>query len=61
LYCEIPPRPGCGGESGITDVREVYKNLDNEVKEKLIRKGLRYHRYLTDRSETDYTSWQDVS
>ncbi|XP_064634331.1 uncharacterized protein LOC135492089 [Lineus longissimus] len=62
LYCEVAPSAGCGGECGVTDQREVLLKLDPEVVEKFKKKGVRYHRCLTNRDTPNplhgYGSWQ---
>ncbi|XP_064648581.1 uncharacterized protein LOC135500845 [Lineus longissimus] len=62
LFAEVAPSPGCGGESGITDMRDVLRTLDPEVVEKFTKLGVRYHRCLPDRNNQDaphrYSYWQ---
>ncbi|XP_064643904.1 dapdiamide synthesis protein DdaC-like [Lineus longissimus] len=62
LFAEVPPSPGTGGENGITDMRKVLRQLDPEVVEKFTRLGVRYHRFLPDRTNPNaphhYSYWQ---
>ncbi|XP_064622869.1 uncharacterized protein LOC135485070 [Lineus longissimus] len=58
LFCVVPPGPGCGGESGVTDAREVARKLDPEVVEKFRRLGVKYRQYLPDRAKAHYVDWQ---
>lgn len=60
FYCDVPPAPGCGGESGIADVREILKKLDKSVVEKFQDLGIWYHYHWSDRKQGLYKSWQDV-
>jgi hypothetical protein len=61
LFCVVPPGPGCGGESGVTDARKVVQQLDPEVVEKFRKLGVKYRQYLPDRTNAHYVHWQGVS
>ncbi|XP_074655458.1 dapdiamide synthesis protein DdaC-like [Tubulanus polymorphus] len=57
VFCDIPATEG--GESGLTDVRDILRDLDPNVVDKFHRLGICYHRYLPDAKANDYTSWQE--
>ncbi|XP_070568316.1 dapdiamide synthesis protein DdaC-like [Ptychodera flava] len=59
FFCDVAALPGHGGESVITDVREVVKKLDPEVVDKARKLGIRYCRHLPTRTPGGYTSWQE--
>ncbi|XP_077997442.1 dapdiamide synthesis protein DdaC-like [Glandiceps talaboti] len=60
FYCDIPPQPGCGGESGLTHVRDIKAGLDPEVMEKFRKIGVKYHCYLPSKENSEYKSWQET-
>ncbi|CAH1242167.1 Hypp6475 [Branchiostoma lanceolatum] len=49
-FPEKPPRPGAGGESVITDVRDILPRLDGDVVEKFRRLGIMYTHYVPTRT-----------
>lgn len=61
FFCEIPPEPGCGGESVLVANREFQREINPEVIDKFKRLGILYSNYLRDFGKrTDYFSWQEV-
>ncbi|XP_070568562.1 dapdiamide synthesis protein DdaC-like [Ptychodera flava] len=60
LFCDVPPLPGHGGESVITDGRKILPKLDPELVEKMRRLGIRYCRYLPSRKPGATLPWQQV-
>ncbi|XP_002737284.1 dapdiamide synthesis protein DdaC-like [Saccoglossus kowalevskii] len=58
--CEIAPEPGCGGETGITRVKDIEAKLKPEVKEKFRKLGINYHFYLHSIENSRYKSWQET-
>ncbi|XP_070568314.1 dapdiamide synthesis protein DdaC-like [Ptychodera flava] len=60
FFCDVPALPGHGGESVITDVRQVSKKLDSEVVKNFKRLGIRYCRHLPTKKPGGYTSWQQI-
>ena len=60
FYCDHPADPGCGGESAISDVREILAKLDKDVVEKFVKLGVRYNYNWCDKNTGHYKSWQEV-
>ncbi|XP_070567968.1 dapdiamide synthesis protein DdaC-like isoform X1 [Ptychodera flava] len=61
LYCDVPAKPGRGGESGITYVRDTLRNLDPKVVQKFDKLGLKYcYHSLSKNSKDAFMSWQGM-
>ncbi|XP_035686982.1 dapdiamide synthesis protein DdaC-like [Branchiostoma floridae] len=60
FFCLQPAAPGKGGETVLTDVREVLPRLDSAVVDKFRKLGVRYFRHVPNRAPGSYTSWQEV-
>ena len=60
FYCERAADEGKGGETAIADVREIYRNLDKSLIEKLNDLGVRYHRFQATENSSKFKSWQQV-
>ncbi|XP_078696817.1 dapdiamide synthesis protein DdaC-like isoform X2 [Branchiostoma floridae x Branchiostoma belcheri] len=58
FFCLEPSGPGAGGESVITDVREILPRLDTDVVDKFRRLGIMYTHYVPTRTPGGYNSWQ---
>eukprot|EP00656_Telonema_subtile_P051028 TRINITY_DN6762_c0_g1_i1.p1 TRINITY_DN6762_c0_g1~~TRINITY_DN6762_c0_g1_i1.p1 ORF type:complete len:390 (+),score=96.68 TRINITY_DN6762_c0_g1_i1:84-1253(+) len=59
LFCQNPPKDGMGGEWPVTDTRQVYKDLDQDVKDKFEALGVRYSVfYESSEKNPRYTTWQ---
>lgn len=58
FYCLVAPK--VGGETPITDCRDVLKSLDPELIMRFEEKGIRYDRILTDRRKYVFSALQTV-
>ncbi|XP_070567967.1 dapdiamide synthesis protein DdaC-like [Ptychodera flava] len=60
FYCDVPAKPGLGGESGITDVRDTLRKLDPKVVQKFDKLGVKYFCYTVskDAAKDASMSWQ---
>jgi alpha-ketoglutarate-dependent taurine dioxygenase len=59
LFCEVPPT--AGGQTPLVDMRAVYRELSQDVKESFERKGLQLHRFLPGKpSGPGRKSWNEV-
>ena len=63
LFCEVPAGPGNGGETVITDVRDLKRRIDANIVQKCSRLGVNYLRHMPDKHSDNawYHSWQEVS
>lgn len=50
----------CGGETPLVKNSELLSKLDPEVVAKFEEKGVRYVRYMPDKSHDDYMNWQHM-
>ncbi|XP_077980263.1 dapdiamide synthesis protein DdaC-like [Glandiceps talaboti] len=60
FFCDVPPGPGCGGETAIADVRDIQQRLQPDVLEKFDRLGVMYHRHLPFGANDKIGTWQKV-
>ncbi|XP_035699278.1 uncharacterized protein LOC118431937 isoform X2 [Branchiostoma floridae] len=58
FFCLDPPSPGAGGETVISDVREVLSRLDKDVVDKFEKLGVMYWKHLPSHTPGAYFSWQ---
>ncbi|XP_078575908.1 dapdiamide synthesis protein DdaC-like isoform X3 [Branchiostoma floridae x Branchiostoma japonicum] len=58
FFCLDPPSPGAGGETVISDVREVLSRLDKDVVDKFEKLGVMYWKHLPSHTPGSYFSWQ---
>ena len=52
------PADGCGGETPLAKSSDILSKLDPEVVRKFEEKGVKYARYLPDKSHGNYMTWQ---
>ncbi|XP_070567974.1 dapdiamide synthesis protein DdaC-like [Ptychodera flava] len=61
FYCDVPAKPGGGGETGITDVRDILPKLDPKVVQKFDKLGLKYFYHSVSKNTEDaFMSWQGM-
>ncbi|XP_070563858.1 dapdiamide synthesis protein DdaC-like [Ptychodera flava] len=60
FYCQIAPAPGCGGETGLTRVKDILPKLDPKVVDKFRKLGVKYNNYLPSQEKSQYKSWQET-
>ena len=60
FFCLKEPADGCGGETILVKNSELLSKLDPEVVRKFEEKQVRYFRYMPDKSNDQYLSWQYV-
>ena len=60
LYCDNPADVGKGGETVIADVRDIFRDLDKSLVNKLIDLGVCYQGYQPTRKNAAYKSWEEV-
>ncbi|KAL9972742.1 hypothetical protein ACROYT_G019107 [Oculina patagonica] len=58
FFCLKEPADGCGGETTLVKNSELLSKLDPEVVRKFEEKQVRYVRYVPDKSNDKYRSWQ---
>ncbi|XP_078575906.1 dapdiamide synthesis protein DdaC-like isoform X1 [Branchiostoma floridae x Branchiostoma japonicum] len=58
FFCLDPPSPGAGGETVISDVREILPRLDKDVVDKFEKLGVMYWHHLPSHTPGAYLSWQ---
>ena len=58
FFCLKEPGEGCGGETPLAISSEIVSKLDPKVVRKFEEKGVRYARYLPDKSRSEYMTWQ---
>ena len=58
FLCLKEPADGCGGETILVKNSELLSKLDPEVVRKFEEKQVRYFRYMPDKSNYQYLSWQ---
>lgn len=50
----------CGGETPLVKNSDLISRLDPEVVRKFEEKGVRYVRYMPDKSNDEYMNWQHL-
>ena len=60
FFCLKEPADGCGGETILVKNSDLLSKLDAEVVRKFEEKQVRYFRYMPDKSNDQYLSWQHV-
>ncbi|XP_078575913.1 dapdiamide synthesis protein DdaC-like [Branchiostoma floridae x Branchiostoma japonicum] len=60
FFCVDPPSPGAGGETVLTDVREILPRLDKDVVKKFQALGVMYKHYVPSRGPGEYLCWQTM-
>ncbi|XP_002735575.1 dapdiamide synthesis protein DdaC-like [Saccoglossus kowalevskii] len=60
LFCEIPPLPGCGGESVVVDIRDIKSKLSHDLLDKFRRLKVRYYHHFPSGDPGAHSSWQQV-
>jgi len=60
IFCLKEPADGCGGESVLVKNSELLSKLDPEVVRKFDEREVCYFRYMPDKSNRKYLSWQQV-
>ena len=58
FFCLKEPADGCGGETILLKNSEILSKLNPEVVRKFEEKQVRYFRYMPDKSNDQYLSWQ---
>lgn len=58
FFCVQEPADGCGGETPLVKSSDILSDLDPEVVRKFKEKGVKYARYLPDKSSSNYMTWQ---
>jgi len=60
FFCLKEPADGCGGETILVKNSELLSKLDPEIVRKFEESQVRYFRYMPDKSNKKYLSWQHV-
>ncbi|XP_077977822.1 dapdiamide synthesis protein DdaC-like [Glandiceps talaboti] len=58
FYCDIPAKPGHGGESVLCRNRDILPGLDPNLVQKLRKVGIQYQRHLPSHQPGNICSWQ---
>ncbi|XP_066299126.1 dapdiamide synthesis protein DdaC-like [Branchiostoma lanceolatum] len=60
FFCVDPPCPGAGGETVLTDVRQILPRLDKKVVKKFRELRVMYKHYVPSRGHGEYLCWQTM-
>ncbi|CAM4864166.1 unnamed protein product [Rotaria socialis] len=60
FFAEIPPAPGCGGETPIGDSREIYRSIDRKIRNAFANRKILYVHNMPNLGQGLGKSWQDT-